>query len=442
MHPTTHGRVLQDVAPPVLSRRVLVATLIGNFTEWFDFAVYGAVAVTLGRVFFPLEDPAVSLLASLAAFAVAFVLRPVGGALLGSVGDRYGRRIALSVAVLGISVATTSIALLPSYATAGLWAPLLLVLLRCVQGLSAGGEWTSASAFLVEYAPANRRGLGASLISVSGGVAVVTGIVTSLALESALTPAQMQAWGWRLPFLLAAPLGLVGLYLRLRLDETPVYRELRARGSVTTTPLRDAVRTSPGTLAVAFACASATGVGFYYLATYFVNALSAGQGGRTTALILSAVALLVYTALCPLAGLLSDRFGRRPVYIGGCLGHAVLAVPVLLLVSSGNTGAALLGLCLFAVPQAALNVMSSVTLVELFPAQTRSSGAALAYSLGVGPIAGSAPLVATALAAGTGTPLAPAGYLAAITLVVALVLVRHLPETRHRSLSTAPDLSS
>ena len=442
MHPTTHGRVPQDVAPPVLSRRVLVATLIGNFTEWFDFAVYGAVAVTLGRVLLPLEDPAVSLLASLAAFAVAFVLRPVGGALLGSVGDRYGRRIALSVAVLGISVATTSIALLPSYATAGLWAPFLLVLLRCVQGLSAGGEWTSASAFLVEYAPANRRGLGASLISVSGGVAVVAGIVTSLALESALTPAQMQAWGWRLPFLLAAPLGLVGLYLRLRLDETPVYRELRARGSVTTTPLRDAVRTSPGTLAVAFACARATGVGFYYLATYFVNALSAGQGGRTTgpdpqrgrAAGLHRAVPAGGPAVRPVRS--APGLHRR---LPGSRGPRRPGAPARLV---GNTGAALLGLCLFAVPQAALNVMSSVTLVELFPAQTRSSGAALAYSLGVGPIAGSAPLVATALAAATGTPLAPAGYLAAITLVVALVLVRHLPETRHRSLSTAPDLSS
>jgi MHS family proline/betaine transporter-like MFS transporter len=419
---------------PGLSRRVVGATLIGNFTEWFDFAVYGAVAVTLGRVFFPSDDPVVSLLASLGVFGIAFVFRPVGGALLGSVGDRYGRRVALSAAVIGISLATTLIALLPSYAAIGFWAPLLLVLLRSVQGLSAGGEWTTASAFLVEHAPASRRGLWASLISVSGGAAIVVGVVGVLALELSLTPEQMQAWGWRVPFLLAAPLGLVGLYLRLRLDETPVFRQIHDRGAVAATPLRDALRTERRTIAVAFACAAATGVGFYYLATYFVNAMSVGTGDRRQALLVSALALVVYSALCPLAGLLSDRIGRRAVYIGGCLGHAVLALPVLLLVGSGSTGAAALGLCLFAVPQAALNVMSSITLVELFPARTRSSGAALAYSLGLGPIAGSAPLVATALVTQTGSPLAPAAYLIAITLVVGLVLLRHLPETRHRSL--------
>ncbi|MDL5155601.1 MFS transporter [Actinomycetospora termitidis] len=415
-------------------RSVVVATVIGNFTEWFDFAVYGAVAITLGRVFFPSVDPTASLLASLGVFGVAFVFRPLGGAVLGSIGDRFGRRVALSVAVLGISGATTLIALLPSYAAIGIAAPVLLILLRCVQGISAGGEWTSASAFLVEYALAGRRGARASLVSASGGLAIVVGTVTVLALEALLEPAQMQAWGWRLPFLLAAPLGLVGLYLRLRLDETPVYQELRRNDDVPARPLREALRTDRRTMWIAFACASITGVGFYYLATYFANAMSVG-GSRTTALWVASVALLVYVALCPLAGRLSDRIGRRPVYIGGALGHAVLAVPVLYLVGSGSPALALLGICLFAVPQAGLNVMSSIVLVELFPARTRSSGAALAYSLGVGPIAGTAPLVAAALAVGTGSTVAPALYLATIALVVGLVLVKVLPETAHRALS-------
>ncbi|MEJ2868193.1 MFS transporter [Actinomycetospora sp. OC33-EN08] len=421
-------------------RSVVVATVIGNFTEWFDFAVYGAVAITLGRVFFPSVDPTASLLASLGVFGVAFVFRPLGGAVLGSIGDRFGRRVALSAAVLGISGATTLIALLPSYAAIGIAAPVLLILLRCVQGISAGGEWTSASAFLVEYAPAGRRGARASLVSASGGLAIVVGTVTVLALEALLEPAQMQAWGWRLPFLLAAPLGLVGLYLRLRLDETPVYQELRRNDDVPARPLREALRTGRRTMWIAFACASITGVGFYYLATYFANAMSVG-GSRTTALWVASVALLVYVVLCPLAGRLSDRIGRRPVYIGGALGHAVLAVPVLYLVGSGSPTLALLGMCLFAVPQAGLNVMSSIVLVELFPARTRSSGAALAYSLGVGPIAGTAPLVAAALAAGTGSTVAPALYLAGIALVVGLVLVKVLPETAHRALSDArPDV--
>lgn len=415
-------------------RRVVSATLIGNFTEWFDFAVYGAVAVILGRVFFPTGDAVTSLLASLAVFGVAFVFRPLGGAVLGSVGDRYGRRVALSAAVLGISAATTFIALLPGYAVIGFWAPVLLVLLRCVQGLSAGGEWTSASAFLAEYAPPGQRGARAALISASGGLAIVTGIVSVLALETALSPEQMQAWGWRLPFLLAAPLGLIGLYLRLRIDETPVYRELRARDDVAAAPLREALRTERRALLVAFACASVTGVGFYYLATYFANAMSVA-GSRSAALLVTSVAMVWYMILCVPAGRLSDRIGRRPVYIGSAIGHAVLAVPVLLLIGSGSPWLALLGMCLFAVPQAGLNVMSSIVLVELFPARTRSSGAALAYSLGVGPIAGTAPLVAAGLTAATGTVVASALYLAVIALVVGIVLGRVLPETAGRSLT-------
>ena len=379
--PTKGTAVMEPVTKAPMNRNVLLATLIGNFTEWFDFAVYGAVAVTLGKVFFPSHDPVVSLLSSLGVFGIAFLFRPLGGAVLGSIGDRFGRRVALSAAIVGISAATTTIALLPSYAQIGFWAPLLLISLRCIQGVSAGGEWTTAGAFLA-----------------------------------------------------AAPLGLVGLYLRLRLDETPVYRELRERQHVAKTPLRDALRDHKREIGLAFVCASITGIGLYYFAVYFVNTLSTGSIGRTNALLISAIAMLVYVALCPLVGALSDRIGRRPIYIGGCVALVVLAWPIFALVSTGSALAALLGLLLFAIPQSALNSMVSVTLVELFPPQTRSSGASLAYGLGLGPIAGSAPLVATALLIRTGSYLAPAAYLVAFALVAAVVLFKFLPETRGRSL--------
>lgn len=423
-----------------MPRSILAATVIGNFTEWFDFAVYGSVAVTLGAAFFPSHDPAVSLLSSLGVFGIAFFFRPIGGAILGAIGDRYGRRAALAIAVTGISLATTCIGILPSYAAIGVWAPILLVLLRGIQGLSAGGEWTSASAFLAEYAPTNRRATWVSLVSVSAAVAIICGNLLVLGLEDLFGSAAMQSWGWRVPFLLAAPLGVVGLYMRLKLNETPVYREMAKTESQHSTPLASAFRTQKANMVLAFFCSSIMGVGLYYFATYFVNALSlAGALTRPTILTVSAAALLIYAVLCPVAGWISDNIGRRPVYLAGCIGHLVLAVPIFKLVTSGDTGAALLGLAIFAIPQAALNVMGSITLVELFPPHNRSTGAAIGYGLGVGPIAGSAPLIATALVEHTGNPMVAAYYLMGIALVVTLVLVARLPETFTRSLfATTP----
>jgi MHS family proline/betaine transporter-like MFS transporter len=245
----------------------------------------------------------------------------------------------------------------------------------------------------------------------------------------------MQSWGWRVPFLLAAPLGVVGLYMRLKLNETPVYREMAKTEAQHGTPLVSAFKTQKANMVLAFFCSSIMGVGLYYFATYFVNALSlAGALTRPSILTVSAVALLIYAVLCPVAGWISDNIGRRPVYLAGCVGHLVLAVPIFKLVTSGNTSAALLGLAIFAIPQAALNVMGSITLVELFPPHNRSTGAAIGYGLGVGPIAGSAPLIATALVEHTGNPMVAAYYLMGIALVVTVVLVARLPETFTRSL--------
>ena len=410
-------------------RKVLLATLVGNFTEWFDFAVYGAVATIIAKVFFPSENATASLLASLAAFGIAFAFRPIGGLILGPIGDRYGRRAALAAAVIGMAAATTLIALLPSYETAGIVAPVLLVLLRAVQGLSAGGEWTTASAFLVEYASPGRRGRSAALISSSAAVAIGSGYGIVLILQAAVGPEAMQSWGWRVPFLLAAPLGLIGIYLRLRLHESPVYQELQARRKVEASPLKGALRGSWATILLAFACASATGVGFYYFATYFVTYLTTTGGmARTQALLVIMLALLIYAGLCPLTGALSDRIGRRPVYIGGCIGHLVLSVPAFLLLGNGWV-ATLIGLLIFGAVQTGPNVMSSVVIVELFPPETRSTGAALGYSLGVGPMAGMGPLVAAAVGAASSIPFAPMFFLLGVCLVVPLILVPFLPET-------------
>ena len=426
--------VRQDVQS--IKGKLIGACVAGNFMEWFDFAVYGFFAVTIGAVFFDSKDPNESLLAALAVFGVAFLFRPLGGAIFGAIGDRFGRRTALSSAILLMTVATVLIAALPSAASVGIVAPILLVCLRAFQGLSVGGEWTGASAFLVEWAPKTRRGVWGSLISVSAAVGFILGSVIALGLTTTLSEDQLAAWGWRVPFLVAAPLGAIGLYMRLRLEDTPVFRKLESERRLAESPLRKAGHRDRKWIALVFVTSGITGMGLYYLATYMVNYLSETVGfERTEAIWLTAVGLAIYASLCPLAGRLSDRVGRRPVYVGCCVGLTVLAVPVFLLVGTQSAIITIVALAIFAIFQSGLNVMSSVWLVELFPPTTRMTSASIGHNLGLGVISGSGPLVAAWLVGVTGTNLAPAYYLLVLGAIASYVMARWLPETFKRDLA-------
>ena len=415
-------------------RRVIGATLIGNFMEWFDFAVYGFVATIIGATFFPAGDATSQLLASLAVFGVAFFFRPLGGAVFGYIGDKVGRRTSLALAIIIMSVTTALIGVLPNFTSIGIAAPILLVTIRCIQGLSVGGEWTGASTFLVEYAPDRSRGLWASLIAATAALGIIGGSAVVFLLSAALSQEDMTSFGWRIPFLLALPIGLVGLFMRLKLEDTPVFQQIENKvGRVS--PFKHIRRGDLRNIFIAFAFSSATGTGFYYFATYFVSYLSVTlHFPRPTAILLSMLGLALYAILCPFAGAFSDRFGRRISYILGCIGLAVVVVPVFLLMASGEFVLALLGLALYAVFQSSLTVMSSVTIVEFFPPTIRLTAGAIGYNLGVGPVAGMGPLVAAALVAATGNSLAPAYYLLGLMTVVALVLLKCLPETYKRSL--------
>lgn len=434
MADTTPDTVNSDIA--AARRRALTASLLGNYMEWYDFAVYGFVAVNIAHSFFPSDDPATGLMSSLAVFAVAFFFRPFGGAIFGAIGDRVGRRVSLALAIIVMSAATAALAALPTYESIGILAPALLVVVRCIQGMSVGGEWTGVSAFIVEWAPDNRRGLWASAISATSAAGLATGALLVLALNTWLPPRAMDEWGWRVPFLVAIPMGIAGLYMRLKLEDTPVYREMRAQQSVVVSPIRTALRTDWRSIVLVLAYTAVGGLGFYYFVTYMVNHLSQTVGmARVDAIMISTASLVVYFVLCPVAGLLSDRIGRRPTFLLGCLGHLCLTVPVFLLLGTANVLWALLALCIFSVSQALLNVMNSVALIELFPPHTRMTSAAIGYNIGVGPIAGSGPLIAAALVAATGNPVSPAMYLSAVALVVGTVMWFVLPETYQRSLT-------
>lgn len=416
--------------------RTAVAVGIGNFMEWFDFAIYGFFAAMIGELFFPATTPVVALLSSLSVFAVAFVMRPLGAFVLGPVGDKHGRKAVLVLSVLLMGAATTLIGLLPSYEQVGVLAPLALVVLRCVQGIAAGGEWSGSAAYLVENAPDNRRGLYASLISGTAALAFLVGSAVALVLSVGMAPEALLSWGWRVPFLLAAPLSLIGLYIRLRLGDTPAFEKLREEEAVNTSPLRRVGRRDLKPLMVTFACSSVSGVGIYYLATYVNNHLtSVLEIERTTGLALSGVGLFLYLLMCPLVGALSDRIGRRRLNVIGTVGFVLLSVPAFALMSGRDAVGVVLGLVIFGACQALCSVTNVVLLVELFPADTRSSGSALGYNLGL-LVAGPGPLVAAALVNAFGTTVAPAWYPALVALLAAPVLIKWLPETYRRDITT------
>lgn len=424
---------------PATLRKVIAASAIGNFVEWFDFAVYGFLAVTLASLFFPPGNASLALLQTFAVFAVSFALRPLGGIVFGILGDRVGRKRILAITVLLMAAATTLIGLLPTYASIGLLAPLLLALARCIQGFSAGGEYAGACAFVMEHAPPEQKARYGSFVPVSTfmAFAAAAGIVFGMGLL--LSEAQMQGWGWRVPFLVAAPLGLIGLYMRLHLDESPAFRALAAAPQAAHSPLKETLQEHGRTILCLSAFISATALSFYTFTTYLTTYMQVvGGASRPTALLASLMALLFAALLCPLVGRYSDWVGRRRTIVTGCACLIVAVYPAFVLAASGSLLAAALGAMLLAVGAVICGVVTAVLLSEQFPTQVRYTASAFTYNLAYTVFGGTAPLVATWLIEQTGDRLSPALYLIAIALL-ALAGGLALPESSRRSLDYQPE---
>jgi MFS family permease len=410
----------------------MVAGTIGHFVEWYDWYIYGLLAAVFAGQIFPSDSPFASLIAALLTYAIGFVIRPFSGIIISPLADRFGRRAVLALSISGMAVGSLIIALTPSFATIGYAAPILFVIARILQGISAGSEQQSAISFMVEHAPANRRGLFGSFSNMASGLATLAATGSAAIVTAVLLPESLAAWGWRIPFLVGGILGLVGLLLRARADETPEF-EAQAVVDKKSAPARlwALLREHPKAL-LQTAALSAPAVAYYTWATFlptYAN-LTTGRDLDST-LAGSVIGLVLLVIIVPICGALSDRLGRRKIFpIIGAIGMIVLFYPMLLLLNRPGFGVYVLvaasGWVVLAVWQAVYPTIQA----ELFPASVRVSGIGFAHQIVIAVFGGTAPLIAATFV-GAGHPMYVAIYM---TVVVALCLIVYftLPETGNR----------
>jgi MHS family proline/betaine transporter-like MFS transporter len=406
-----------------LQRRTTLAGIVGNVMEWYDFAVYGYFAPIIGRQFFPSEDPASSLIAAFGVFAAGFLMRPVGGLIFGHIGDRIGRKAALTVSVLAMAIPTFLIGVLPGHATLGVAAAVMLVTLRMIQGISVGGEYTTSVVFLVETAQPHRRGLAGSWSTVGAVIGTLMGSAVGAVLTNVLPRDDVESWGWRLPFVFGLVVGLTGLYVREHIPEPAALpKNEPARG----TPLFEAIREHWRTMLQISGLNVLNAVGFYTAFVFVVTYMEkVSQLSTETALDINTLNMVVLVLVLPLAGALSDRVGRKPLLLAASIAALVLAWPLFWLMAHHVPLLAALGQLGFAITIGTFCGVIPVTMVEAFPARVRCSAVSIGYNLCLGIVGGTSPLVATWLMERTHNDLSPAFYVmaaAAVSLSVVLSL--------------------
>ncbi|MDV6263969.1 MFS transporter [Rhodococcoides yunnanense] len=414
---------------PASSRKSSIAGAVGNFIEWFDYSIYGFMAVTISAVFFDKSNPTAALLATFGVFALPVITRPLGGIVFARFGDRIGRKRTLAIVLILMSLSSASIGMIPSYDSIGVLAPVLLVIARIVQGFSAGGEYAGGAALIAESAPASRRGYLVSWMPSSTGMGLLAGSVFSFALAQALPPEQLADWGWRIGFLLALPLGLIGLYIRLRLEETVAFQQLVEDDNVASSPLRETIREHGRNVLRVTGIALGQTVCYYVVLVYTPTFLRTELDYTPSdSLITTSIAIAAYVLTIPLAGNISDRIGRKPLMFIGSIGMLVIIFPTFFLIPT--SGLALIAVLQVAVGGIALGLYTGplvCTWVELFPTRVRYSGVSLGFNLAV--IASvSSPFILTWLIDVTGSDLMPAVYVF-IAVAISLATLFTLPET-------------
>lgn len=429
---------LAETLPPTADkqtlRRAIAASAIGNATEWFDYGIYAYGVAYISAALFP-GDMEEAVLFALGTFAISFLVRPLGGLFWGPLGDRLGRKSVLAFTILLMSGATLCVGLIPSYDSIGILAPTILVVLRMLQGFSTGGEYGGAATFMAEYSPDDRRGFFGSFLEFGTLAGFSLGAALMLGFSLLLGEAAMYEWGWRIPFLIAGPMGLVGLYLRSKIEDTPVFREAASSHEERQPPvtLRTLILRFWQPLLVVGGLVVALNVVNYTLLSYMPTYLQRRIGlTNDQALIVPIIGMLFMMLVLPFAGRLSDKIGRRPLWWVSLVGLFLFVIPLYMLMSQGLAGA-IIGFALLGLLYAPQLATISATFPAMFPTSVRFAGFAIAYNVSTSLFGGTAPAISSGLISLSGDELMPAYYMMAACLV-GMIALRFMPETAGRSL--------
>ena len=407
------------------NKRVLIASLTGSSIEWFDYFLYGtAAALVFNKIFFPMVDPVIGLILSYLSFSLTFFIRPIGGVLFAHIGDRIGRKKTLVLTLSLMGGATVMIGLLPTYDQIGIWAPILLILMRIIQGMGIGGEWGGALLLAYEYAPEKRKGFFGSIpqAGVTIGMLMATFIVSLMTLFS---EEQFLSWGWRIPFLMSAVLVLLGLWIRKDIDETPEFKKVKQSGQVAKAPLRDTLTHHWREVLIAAGLKVVETAPFYIFSTFIVSYATTTLTYQKSQ-VLEAVTLgaLVATVMIPLMGLLSDKIGRKRMYAGSVTLLGLFIVPWFMLLDTGTTWAIMLAtIVMFGILWAPITAVLGTLCSEIFSANVRYTGITLGYQIGAALAGGTAPLIATGLLAKYDGDWVPVAWYLGATVTISLIAI-------------------
>lgn len=419
------------------TRLVVLSGSIGQFVEFYDFVVYAYLSTTIAKLFFPSNSELSGILIVFGVYAVGFAARPLGAVVFSHLGDRHGRRGVMTAILMCMGLSTLAIGLLPTHASIGAAAGVLVIIFRLVQGFSAGAEATGSNAQVAEHAPANRRGFLVSCTYTFATIAPVVVALVVLVVTNIMSPESFESWGWRIPFLLGGVISIAGILVRRQLKESPAYLAAKSRE----TPHKEKVPAAEvfqgylRPLAFVFLVAASAGLGYYLLTGFMVTYMKTSVGLTSNqALISNSIALLVGFVAAPIFALISDTVGRKPVVLTGIALVALSSVPCFMLISSGSLGSAIAGQTLFVLASSVFAGPVGILYLELFPTRVRFTGAAIGLNAAYVVFSGTAPFVSTWLVEAAGTVLAPSFYTATLALIVFVACI-WMPETSKRSLT-------